>query len=411
MIFASILKINLINYPDSILTMNQNPLIDSTKSSQTPGLNPALTKALASLEVQLDQELTRYRRTRKTSRQQTSGSVQSYNRQRKTALLNDIQLPAVPPITPVKNPFLTTKTEAMNFPQEFAISDIEENPTPPNSEKSSSSIVLTKIQPPENQTLLSTNNPPKQPDDYLKSSEALLRSLTAEKTQTPNSPNSPNFRNSVLSPIGIGSMLLLLLTSLTLGYIVLNPKNLPKLNFSNLSNSNSSPTAENTEVIKNNSQLIIEPKIATIAKYPNLATQEFRQVRDPKDIVDLTPKVKPIPQITPTPLAIQPPITPISPLPTLSPLPRILPTPLAEPTATSSPLAADVKPSANGYYYIIADNQGDQDLTAARQVVPDAYLSPNQKFIYLGALKTKDEIKRRLQQLETKGIKGRLQQP
>jgi hypothetical protein len=410
-IFASILKINLINYPDSILTMNQNPLIDSTKSSQTPGLNPALTKALASLEVQLDQELTRYRRTRKTSRQQTSGSVQSYNRQRKTALLNDIQLPAVPPITPVKNPFLTTKTEAMNFPQEFAISDIEENPTPPNSEKSSSSIVLTKIQPPENQTLLSTNNPPKQPDDYLKSSEALLRSLTAEKTQTPNSPNSPNFRNSVLSPIGIGSMLLLLLTSLTLGYIVLNPKNLPKLNFSNLSNSNSSPTAENTEVIKNNSQLIIEPKIATIAKYPNLATQEFRQVRDPKDIVDLTPKVKPIPQITPTPLAIQPPITPISPLPTLSPLPSILPTPLAEPTATSSPLAADVKPSANGYYYIIADNQGDQDLTAARQVVPDAYLSPNQKFIYLGALKTKDEIKRRLQQLETKGIKGRLQQP
>ncbi|MDD1429516.1 hypothetical protein MEO94_34890, partial [Dolichospermum sp. ST_sed9] len=188
------------------------------------GLNPAVTKALASLEVQLDQELTRYRRTRKTSRQQTSGSVQSYNRQRKTALLNDIQLPAVPPITPVKNPFLTTKTEAMNFPQEFAISDIEENPTPPNSEKSSSSIVLTKIQPPENQTLLSTNNPPKQPDDYLKSSEALLRSLTAEKTQTPNSPNSPNFRNSVLSPIGIGSMLLLLLTSLTLGYIVLNPK-------------------------------------------------------------------------------------------------------------------------------------------------------------------------------------------
>ncbi|MDD1415093.1 hypothetical protein MEN41_10755 [Dolichospermum sp. ST_con] len=386
--------------------MNQNPLIDSPKSSQTPGLNPALTTALASLEVQLDQELTRYRRTRKTSRQQTSGSVESYNRQRKTALLNDIQLPAVSPITiHVENPFLTTETEAINFPQEFAISDIEETPTPPNSEKFSSSIVLTKIQPPENQTLLSTNDPPQQPDDYLESSEALLRSLTAEKTQTPNSPNSPNSRNSVLSPIGIGSMLLLLLASLTLGYVVLNPKNLPKLNFRNLPNSNSSPTAENTEVIKNNSQLVIEPKITTIAKYPNLATQEFRQVRDPKDIVDLTPKVKP------TPLAIQPPLTPISPLPTLSPLPRILPTPLAEPTATSSPLAADVKPSANGYYYIIADNQGDKDLTAARQVVPDAYLSPNQKFIYLGALKTKDEIKRRLQQLEAKGIKGRLQQP
>ncbi|MTJ46343.1 hypothetical protein [Dolichospermum flos-aquae] len=48
--------------------MNQNPLIDSTKSPQTPGLNPTLTMALASLEIQLDQELTRYRRTRKNTK-------------------------------------------------------------------------------------------------------------------------------------------------------------------------------------------------------------------------------------------------------------------------------------------------------------------------------------------------------
>jgi hypothetical protein len=188
---------------------------------------------------------------------------------------------------------------------------------------------------------------------------------------------------------------------------------LPKFNFSNLPNNNSSPTAVNTEVIENNSQPTSEPKITPIVKYPNLATQEFRQVRDPQDIVDLTPKIKPTPQIVPTPLVIQPPktpITPITPLPTLSPL-STLSTPLPKPTATASPLTEDVKPSTNGYYYIIADNQGDKAFTAAKQVVPDAYLSPNQKFIYLGALKTKDEIKRKLQELEAKGIKGRLQEP
>jgi len=395
--------------------MNQNPLIDSTKSPQKPGLNPTLTTALASLEIQLDQELTRYRRTRKNTKQQTARSRESYTNYQKTASFNEIQLPAVPPVPSSENPFLTNETEAINFPQEFANSDIEETPTPPNLEKSTSSIVPTKIPSSDNQTLLTTNDPPQQPNDYLESSEALLRSLTAEAPQN-QTPNSPKSRDSVLSPLGIGSMLLLLLASLTLGYVVFNPQNLPKLNFSSLSNNNSSKTGENTEnteIRENNSQLTSEPKITPIAKYPNLATQEFRQVRDPKDVVDLTPKVKPTPQIIPTPLVIQPSITPISPLPKLSPLPNTLSksTPLPKPTATSLPLSEDVKPSANGYYYIIADNQGDKALTAAKQVVPDAYLSPNKKFIYLGALKTKDEIKRRLQQLEAKGIKGRLQEP
>ncbi len=389
--------------------MNQNSFVDSAKSSQTTGLNPALTTALASLEVQLDQELTRYRRTRKNARTQTSGSVESYTRSKKTTLLNDIQLPAVSPIViSSENPFLTTETEAINFSQEFSTTEIEEAPTSANLEKSSSSIVLTKIQPTENQNPLTKNDSLKQPNDYLESSEALLRSLTAEAPQTQTS-NSPKSRDTVLSPIGIGSMLLLLLASLTLGYVVLNPKNLPKLNFSNLQNNNSSPIAENTGIIENNSQPTTAVKITPIAKYPNLATQEFREVRDPKDVVDLTPKVKLTPHITPTPLAIQPPVTPINPISSL-PL-STLSTPLPKPTATASPLSEDIKPSADGYYYIIADNQGDKALTAAKQVVPDAYLSPNKKFIYLGALKTEDEIKRRLQELEAKGIKARLQKP
>jgi hypothetical protein len=385
--------------------MNQNPSINSVKSSQAPALNPVLSTALASLEVQLEQELNRYRRTRKTAKQQTSMSAESYTRPQKTSPLNDIQLPEVSSvIIPPENSFLTTETEAVDFSQELATPEMNETPSHGNLEKSMSSIVHTKIQPPENEDLLPINNAPKQPDDYLESSEALLRSLTAEAPQT-EAPNTLNSRNSLLSPMGIGSMLLLLLSSFTLGYIVLNPKNLPKFSLGNSFNSNSSLNAENTEVIDNNPQVTTEPQITPIAKYPNLATQEFRQVRDPKDVVDLTPKIRTTPTITPSPLAIQPPISPISPLPTVSNLPTDVPTPAPK------PLDADVKPSANGYYYIIADNQGEKALTAARKVVPDAYLSPNEKFIYLGALKTKDDIKRRLEELEANGIKGRLQEP
>ena len=104
--------------------MNQNPLIDSTKSPQTPRLNPTLTMALASLEIQLDQELTRYRRTRKNTKSQTARSVESYTNYQTTTLSKEIQLPAVPPVAiPSENSFLTNETETINFPQEFANSD------------------------------------------------------------------------------------------------------------------------------------------------------------------------------------------------------------------------------------------------------------------------------------------------
>lgn len=375
-------------------------------SSPTPGLNPTLSTALASLEVQLEQELTRYRRTRKTFRQQTSVSTETYIRIPKNPNLNDIQLPVVPP----------TATQAISLPQELTTPEARENPIPENVAISSGSIVHTKIQTPENQTLLATNDTPQIPNDYLESSEGLLRSLTGE--QETEKTNVPNSREIVLSPVGITSIFCLLLATLTLSYVIFNPKNLPKLNFSNAFNSNSSSTGENTEVTDNNSPTNIEAKITPIPKYPNLASREFRQVRDPQDIVDLIPKEKP------TPLTIQPSLNPIPPSPAISPVPSLLSTPLPKLTLSPSPFSENVKPSpialsipenvkpsADGYYYIIADNKNEQVFATARREVPDAYLSPNRKFIYLGALKTKDDIKRRLQQLEAKGIKARVQEP
>lgn len=257
--------------------MNQNCLVDSAKTSSTSVLNPTLATALASLEVQLDQELTRYKITRNITNPQISLAVKNCTITEEKAICNDTQILTV------------------NHDQELVNQELEKNPTPTNWEQSSS-IVKTQIQFPQHQTLLPTHIP-KQPDNYLESSEALLRSLMVQEPQHPKTFTTSSFRNFVLSPLRIGSMLSLLFITLTLGYLVLNSKNL-SFNFSNLFNSNSPRTTKNTESINHNSQSTTKPTTTSIPKYPNLATQEFRQLRDTKDIVDLTPKVKPTPQIT-----------------------------------------------------------------------------------------------------------------
>jgi hypothetical protein len=257
--------------------MNQNCLVDSAKTSSTSVLNPTLATALASLEVQLDQELTRYKITRNITNPQISLTVKNCTTPEEKAICNDTQILTV------------------NHDQELVNQELEKNPTPTNWEQSSS-IVTTQIQSPQHQTLLPTPIP-KQPDNYLESSEALLRSLMVQEPQHPKTFTTSSFRNFVLSPLRIGSMLSLLFITLTLGYLVLNSKNL-SFNFSNLFNSNSPRTTKNTESINHNSQSTSKPTTTSIPKYPNLATQEFRQLRDTKDIVDLTPKVKPTPQIT-----------------------------------------------------------------------------------------------------------------
>lgn len=429
--------------------MSQNPLIDTgTQSSKTPGLKPALGAALASLEVQLDQELTRYRRTRtglRTANQPRGGNYiniqpQQLTQTRVTAVKTPPSI-AENRITaaPEKNSAPTTdKSEEQDKPQVLflpASTKIQTPPPPPPPPlpKSTSSIVPTVAKTPQPENILQPDNAPKEPDDYLESSEALLRSLAAEQPEIkkPSNPTS----DSLLSPLGIGSILLLLVASLTLGYVVFNPKNLPHLNLANLFNSSSSPTKDNTEGVTSNPQPTDEAELTSIPKYPNLAANEFPVVRDPNDVVGLKPKIQPTPRATPKSLTVPQPsypmtVQPLAPLnpSTVQPLPPLNPTtvqPLAPlnpvPNATAEPLAratanppqvnSEIKPAADGFYHVVIDNQGDRALAAARQVVPDAYLSPNQKFIYLGALKTPEQVERRLQQLQAQGIKARLQQP
>jgi hypothetical protein len=303
--------------------------------------------------------------------------------------------------TPQSMPAATTvNTEIQNPPK---VEVIDKTDTP-NKENGSIVPAVVKSDKTENTP---SDDTPKQPDDYLESSEALLRSLTEEQPQKRKPSNSDN----LLSPLGIGSMLLLLVASLTLGYVIFNPKSLSVFGFGGKSQPNSPPTASTTNV-KNTEKTKPETPTTPIPKYPNLATDEFPEVNDPNDVVGLKPKPKPTPTAIPSPVAARIPANPLlAPIQQAQPLPGQMPTPKATTSPKPELPLTEVKPSADGFYHIVIDNQGANAFASARVVVPDAYFSPDGKLIYLGALKTKEQVKQQMQLLQSKGIKARVQQP
>jgi hypothetical protein len=150
-------------------------------------------------------------------------------------------------------------------------------------------------------------------------------------------------------------------------------------------------------------------------------------VRDPNDVVGLKPKVQPTLAVVPNPVVPQNPANPqaalpdpnialkptnpiaLAPVPTVQPLPPLsLPPTL---TAETSPKPdAEIKPATDGFYHVVIDNK-DAAFASARQVIPDAYLSPNKELVYLGAFKTKEQVEQHLKLLQARGIKARVQQP
>ncbi|MCP6762384.1 MAG: hypothetical protein NHB32_27365 [Fischerella sp. CENA71] len=425
--------------------MSQNPVIDSgAKSSKTPELKPVLAAALASLEVQLDQELARYRRTRFTYKTLSQTRVG-------TPISSKFQQIIATSTTEVttQSPITNNSTNSTNSTEEISLAQFstiapptseadtqEQVPTPAVKEEStqqqhtstiptppapnSASIVPALIKKDESENLVKPDDIPKPPDEYLESSEALLRSLTEEQSPTQKRNNS---NDTLLSPLGIGSMLLLLMASLSLSYAVFNLKNLPNLSFGGLfkkNTPNNQPTTNNEATTNNQSKItaVSEPELTPIPKIPNLETGEFPEVKNPNDVVGLTPKPKPTSVKESSQVAQNPTIAPETTTeaqPTFSPIASatvaasVIPT---TPKPTPSLQNIDdpgIKPSTDGFFHIITDNQDDKTFATVRQVVPDAYLSKDKKLIYLGAFKTKQQVKKQMQFLQSQGITAKVE--
>ncbi|MGP1382350.1 MAG: hypothetical protein ACTS2F_02265 [Thainema sp.] len=231
------------------------PNASNSNVPQSP-LHPLLQSALGCLEVQLDDELTRYRRQRSaqpTPNRPFKGNI----RTKKKHGLDLISVkpsspnPAAthPPTQPAAAPYPTGSSytngsangahhghsdngngngiqaiagaggaiATLNVPQSQESRDAIA--TAPHTAQAHGNIVPV---PHSESNHLGATHDAAEPQDYLKSSEHLLQSLV-EEAQTAENPKKSGWTNQLFTPLGIGSMLLLLVSSVGLGYVIANP--------------------------------------------------------------------------------------------------------------------------------------------------------------------------------------------
>ena len=274
--------------------MSQNISVESTSSTNL-GINPALQAALSSLDVQLEEELARYRRQRAgrplmspkgLGRNQTHKpidlmSVRGGNQPQRPALgMSTAPLASFPLFMVQPGPEASPADETH---QQKA------QPSPLNiaSEAPPGMVVAAQNQADDNLGIQHDTQPltpPNQsagrgdlatvgvsqspPEDYLESSEQLLRSLA--EAETVPAPKK-HFTEKLLTPLGVGSILLLLLSSATAVYFLSNPSSFAALLDRFFGSKTPTPAQNN-----------IEPKTTSnsgentpVVNGPDLASDEF----------------------------------------------------------------------------------------------------------------------------------------
>lgn len=425
------------------------------------GLHPKLQAALIGLDVDLDRELVRYRRQRLVQRTPVSRPARPAS-----AVAT---APAIASSVPSLRATPTAPSTAYGVP----LPDVWEMETP------SSAIAPSPIpqtfstaahEPATREPL--THEPSAHessvPDDYLASSEALLRSLSdplpSPTTPTPpKKPEEPGLMATLLTPLGVGSMLLLLLSSATLGYVLTNPSvvGLPSLAqlWGGETAAPTTPTVSaDPEGIANPdlaAEEFVELDLDTLSTLPRSGTPGDRTSQQNPNAIALQPSSNPgttSPNGAPaTPTIItrlQPPefgsttpepTTPVveeaaapaetmaaDPAPTeapefipqeADPLPSVASAPMPyveDPAPVQVPVASAPAADATNYYYVVADYSGDQSLGEAQGVVGDAYVRnfPDAGAqVQFGAFTDPARAEALLRELESRGISAEIYQP
>lgn len=395
------------------------------QSSSTP-IKPALQAALGCLDVSLEAELTTYRRHRRRAEQWVSPSVRSGKQ--------------------------TATTE-----QQLA-----ENLQPEAAEETQQPLSLPlSLAGSQGGTKLSSSA--FAPNNYLESSEKLLESLDDPKAEP---AVERSLAASLLTPLGLSSMLLFLLSCTALGYAVMHPSSLVKMAGLNRlvdrtapSDSDSRATTATSDTptkelpkspidLASNEPAFVELDLSTLSNVKPTASPIASP--SPKASIPPTPAAPPGPGAavpiptedgnpargreqglnnlstallpSPSPSAAQP----VPTLPTLPPTPSPA-QPAAASPATASPVTASsvtASPAAaaplgrptraaDGFYYVVTDYTDEKALQQARTAVPDAYVRNFSKGvkIQMGALNDAASAERLVKELQAKGVKPQYYQP
>ena len=267
----------------------------SESDSPRPTLEPVLQNALESLDINLEEELARYRRhillQQRAARQNTTPAAALTESPFSFDGLDQGLDDALPPLVlpsgveelaanvTEANPEL----DAVQTPEEVGevaaqgISSSELVPIGPEALETEpvDSEVSFDLATTGAEADLVPSLPPN-PDDYLESSEELLRSLENEEkraeaiaNESLDSASKQSLVDSIFTPLGVGSILLLILSSATLGYLVIRPSTLNMVaSWLNLDGNNGSPARTQ-----------IQPEGGLSNLSPDLAASEFDPIR------------------------------------------------------------------------------------------------------------------------------------
>ncbi|MEQ8997918.1 MAG: hypothetical protein RID53_15615 [Coleofasciculus sp. B1-GNL1-01] len=441
--------------------MSQKTSATSSTPSSPLSINPALQTALGSLDVQLEAELARYRRQRR-GRGITSPQLPGRYPKQKPGV-NQLEPTTASPISiapaadstsspgdidrqssPVSGsptPEQRESPETEPTPPLFPPLPSQEAPLVKTQEQSVTDFPSLEESLEEDGKLVVPTTDQSQPEDYLESSEKLRQTLAEQ--ETPKESQKP-ITNRILTPLGVGSILLLLVSSATLTYIFRTSLGLDFLE------TEIPTTAENSTATTANGENellgVNRPNLASDDEFPDVNINTLPNLKaNPTSSPSAAP-IAPIPNSQPP--AAAPPTASVLPLPQLpnpaSNLPSALLTPPTPPPPTATPsvtpnsspaqpesstnkssektnksTSAELNPNnavsnlSDEFYYVLINSSDSSVLETAQTIVPDAYVVnvPAGTRIAMGAFKLESEAKTLVERLKQQGLSASIYKP
>ena len=375
--------------------MSQRPLTTiSTKSIPTYQIPSALAAALGSLDVNLEDELIRYRRhcageppppPRGLERDRphppldlisvtapitakTSPPLPKLTRESHEAIASDKEKPTAEKL--VETPQLETPSTALS-PKQVSLEQVTDSAIAKANPEKASLVLLAQQSKTAN--LANSTTEPKDPEDYLKSSEELLKSLEDDDETS----GDRHWSQSLLTPLGIGLMLLVVTGCVAVGLLLANPSMVRHL-FPNGSFNAQTPATDKNPTPPS--------PTAGIPQTPNLADREFTPITlDTLSTLETNPSPIPVP---------------------------LQPTPKSE-FQPSDPSTSQEQPTENQYFYVVTPYDL-ATLEQVRQIIPDAYIRydlPQGTQIQLGAFQEEYRANALAEELQSQGIAAAVYQP
>ena len=427
-------------------------------SPDPSALHPMLQKALDNLDVQLEDELTRYRQQRYRQLGERTRVQDLANAPRRSLELR--QAPIMPPLPDYAPDY------AESHSLDLDVWETEASHYPAQSNQSSLSNfdarrVVREMRPtsPVPSGAIESRSP-EPANDYFASSEELLKSFSHPEVKP--SKRQSTLLDTLLTPLGVGSMLLLLLSTVSLGYVIMHPSSFGFLaalgrdrseepTTATLPNGNQSlsPNLASDEFIDVNlntlSQLPRNARPQTVVTVPQTVTPTLSPTGSARstqpspiattDAPRLSAAVAESPIQTVTipsrPLVRQsqparsaparsaparapaPTYVPSAPTAYVAPAPQPAPAPAPAYAPPAPPVAiAEAPPSANRYY-VVTDYTGDPSLSQARQAIGDAYVRnfDDGAKVQMGSFGDSASAEQMVRQLQQQGVPAQVYQP